>query len=46
MSDTEDYFGITLATEFATTSTTGPSWNAYCAAQNILNSSIVFYDAY
>lgn len=39
---TEDYFGITLATEFATTSTTGPSWNAYCAAQNILNSKALF----
>ena len=39
---TDDYFGITLPVEFATTSVTGPSWNAFCAAQNILNSKALF----
>ena len=39
---TEDYFGITLPAEFATVSTIGPSWNAFCAAQNILNSKALF----
>lgn len=39
---TDDYFNITLPAEFATISTTGPSWNAYCAAQNILNPKALF----
>ncbi len=39
---TDDYFAITLPSEYATVSTTGPSWTAFCAAQNVLNSKALF----
>jgi hypothetical protein len=39
---TNDYFEITLPNELATSAATSPAWNAYCAAQNILNIPALF----
>ena len=39
---TNDYFNITLPADLDTSSSTAPVWNAYCAAQNVLNVKALF----
>lgn len=39
---TQDYFSITLPEALATSAAISPAWNAYCAAQNILGTKVMF----
>ena len=39
---TQDYFSITLPEALATSAAVSPAWNAYCAAQNILGTKVMF----
>jgi len=39
---TNDYFGVTLPNELATSAPRSPAWFGYCAALNILNSKVLF----
>jgi len=39
---TNDYFDITLPAGFATSAAISPAWNAYCAAQNVLDMKAMF----
>lgn len=39
---TDDYFAISLPTEMETSAAISPAWNAYCAAQNVLNINAMF----
>lgn len=39
---TQDYFNISLPEALATSAAISPAWNAYCAAQNILGTRVMF----
>ena len=39
---TDDFFGIQLPANMETSASISPSWNAYCAAQNILGTDAMF----
>lgn len=39
---TNDFFDITIPANLATSAAISPAWNAYCAAQNILNVNAMF----
>ena len=39
---TQDFFRITLPEALATSAAISPAWNAFCAAQNILGTKVLF----